>query len=177
MRTFLLNLSDYISNYLNLLEWQQTVFTLKIISLIISSLLFMAAVILIVRLRANIKKSLEMVAGSTEGPALPKKEINKKWEAVLEKLESDDESNFKLAVIEADKIFDDILKRIGYQGEDMGDRLKQLTSAQLTNLDEIWQAHKVRNQIVHQLDFHLTHSQAKRAIEIYQRALEDLEAI
>lgn len=163
--------------YFSSSEWQQNVFVLKIISLVISALLLFALIILISKIKSNIKKSLETISQSIETPALPKKAMVKKWESVLEKLESDDENTCKLAVIEADKIFDDLLVKIGYQGEDMGDRLKQLTPAQLSNLDQVWQAHKVRNQIVHQPDFRLTRSQAVRAVEIYQRALEDLEAI
>ena len=110
-------------------------------------------------------------------PGLPKKKMVKRWESVLANLGREDENSYKLAVIEADKIFDDILKKIGYQGEDMGERLKQLTPAQTANLDEVWQAHKLRNQIVHEPDSKLTRAQAQRAVEIYQRALEDLEAV
>jgi len=140
-------------------------------------LLLALAVILIFQIRKQLRKSLEMIGQSINEPSFPKKAIVRKWETVLAKLAKDDENSYKLAVIEADKIFDDLLKRIGYQGEDMGERLKQLTTAQAANLDEIWQAHKLRNQIVHQPDFRLTRSQAERAVEIYQRALEDLETL
>lgn len=177
MRTFLLNLYDFLSEQLASPDWQWTILILKMISLFISLLLLIGAIILIFQLRKQLKKSLEMVAESVSAPGLPKKALTKKWQSVLDKLEKDDENSHKLAVIEADKIFDDILKRIGYQGEDMGERLKQLTPAQTANLDEVWQAHKLRNQIVHEPDSRLTHSQAQRAVEIYQRALEDLEAV
>ena len=177
MKTALLNLYDYFSIYLASADWQRIIFTLKIISLFISLLLVAIAIILIFQIRKQLKKSLEMISQSIDEPSFPKKAMVKKWETVLAKLETDDESSYKLAVIEADKIFDDLLKRIGYQGEDMGERLRQLTPAQTANLNEVWQAHKLRNQIVHQPDFHLTHSQAQRAVEIYQGALEDLEAL
>ncbi len=176
MRTALLNFYDYISLYLAS-PGSQMLVTLKVISLIISLLLLIAIFILIFRLRKQLGKSLEMITESVAAPGLPQKVMDERWQSVLEKLESQDESNYKLAVIEADKIFDDLLKRIGYVGEDMGQRLKQLTIAQLANLDEIWQAHKLRNQIVHEPDFKLTHAQAERAVEIFQRALEDLEVI
>ena len=177
MRTALLDFYDYFSFYLTSPDWQRTIFSLKIISFIISSLLLIAVVFLIFQIRKQIKKSLEIIAESVAAPGLPKKALTKKWQSILDKLAKDDENGYKLAVIEADKVFDDLLKRIGYQGEDMGERLRQLTPAQTANLDEIWQAHKLRNQIVHEPDFKLTHSQAERAVEIFQRALEDLEAI
>ncbi len=176
MRTALFNFYDYISLYLSFPD-SQSISIIKVIFLIISLLFLIAAIILIFQLRKQLKKSLEMVTKSVAAPGLPKKALNKKWQSVLDKLAKDDENSYKLAVIEADNIFDDILKRIGYQGEDMGERLKQLTPAQTANLDEVWQAHKLRNQIVHEPDSRLTHSQAQRAVEIYQRALEDLEAV
>jgi len=95
----------------------------------------------------------------------------------MDKLEKNNESDYKLALIEADNIFDNLLKKIGYQGEDMGERLKQITEAQLANIDDLWQAHKVRNRIAHESDFKLTYSQTKRAIEIFQRAARDLETL
>ena len=177
MQTALLQIYDFLLVYFDSVDWRLMILMLKIISSIISILLLLAVVFLIIQLRKNIKKSLEMAAASVLTPELPKKTMAKNWQSVLKKLESKDESNYKMAVIEADKIFDDILKRIGYQGEDMAERLKQITSAQLANIDEIWQVHKLRNRLVHELGFRIKYSQAKQAIEIYQRALEDLEAI
>ena len=177
MKTTLLDFYGDLSIYLTSLDWPRAIFPLKIFSLFFSLLLLAVAIILIFQIREQLRKSLEMISQSVNEPSFPKKAMVKKWETVLAKLAKDDENSYKLAVIEADKIFDDLLKRIGYQGQDMGERLKQLTPAQAANLNEIWQAHKLRNQIVHQPDFHLTHSQAERAIEVYQGALENLEAI
>lgn len=176
MRTDLLKIYDYLSFYFAF-PASQLISTLKAVSLVISLLLLIIIFILIYRLRRQLGKSLEMMAESVSEPSQPKKMMAGRWQSVLEKLEKEDENSYKLAVIEADKIFDDLLKKIGYLGEDMGERLKQLTPAQTANINEIWQAHKLRNQIVHQPDFHLNRSQAQRAVEIYQRALEDLEAI
>ena len=176
IKTALKEIYDPLFEHFFSVDWQSYILILKIISLVISVLLFIAIIILIVRIVSN-KKSFEMLAESVTAPELPKKAIVKKWEAILSKLEKDEENSYKLAVIEADKMFDDLLKKIGYQGEDMGTRLKQITTAQIANLDELWQAHKVRNQIVHEPDFALTLSQAKQVVEIYQRAMEDLEAL
>ena len=99
------------------------------------------------------------------------------WQLVIDKLNSNNEDSYKQAVIEADKIFDDLLKRNNYRGNDMGDRLKQITSDKLSNINEIWQAHKLRNQLVHEPDFQLKEHEARRMIEIYQKAFQDLEAM
>ncbi|MEA2113689.1 MAG: hypothetical protein U9P63_03500 [Patescibacteria group bacterium] len=177
MLTKLIEFQEKINDYFLSSNWEETLFILKTISIILSILLIFVILFLIFQLRKEIKKSLELVTESAVSAALSKKTTSKEWESVLEKIEKEDTDSCKMAVIEADKILDDLLKRNGYAGEDMGERLKQITSAQLFNLDEVWQAHRVRNRIVHESDFKLTHPQAKRAVEIYQKALEDLEGI
>ncbi|MBI2637727.1 MAG: hypothetical protein HYW88_02395, partial [Candidatus Sungbacteria bacterium] len=59
-------------------------------------------------------------------PASVKTDASPKWESVLNKAASPNPSDWKLAVIEADSLMDDLLKRSGYLGTTMGDRLKQL---------------------------------------------------
>ncbi|MFH1551853.1 MAG: hypothetical protein ABIC36_03180 [bacterium] len=178
MRTALLKIYDSFSFEEYFSQWQDIIILIKIFSFIISLALLIAIIYLIIKLRKSIKATLEMALESTSiASNLPKKEMDKKWESILEKLETKDENAYKMAVIEADNMVDNMLKATGYQGEDMGERLKQITSAQLANINELWEAHKVRNRLAHETDFHLSHGQAKRAIEIYQRALENLEAI
>ncbi len=177
MRTAFYKIQDFLITYFNSADWQNSISILKIISVIFSFLLLVAIILIIFKIRENIQRSLEIVKKNI-GPDIPPKEAtNKKWQTILDKLEGINESDYKLAVIEADKILDDFLKRLGYQGEDMGERLKQIKFDKLANIDDLWQAHKVRNRIAHEPDFQLTQTQAKRTIEIYQRALEDLETL
>lgn len=177
MEDNLLKIYNKFLNYYSSINWEGITFPLKIFSFLFSVFLVIFIIFIIFKIRKNIEKSLLTVAESITAPDLPKKELDKKWQAIIERLEKNNESDYKMAIIEADNIFDDLLKRIGYEGEDMGDRLKQITKAQLANIDDLWQAHKVRNRIAHEPNFKLTYSQAERAIEIYQRAMEDLEAL
>jgi cytochrome bd-type quinol oxidase subunit 1 len=177
MRTAFYRIYDSLSEYLSSTDWAGSFFSLKVISLIISVILLIIIIFLIFQIRKDIKKFLVTLAESIAVSDSPEKVSIEGWQSVLDKLESGDEANYKLAVIEADKIFDDLLKRIGYQGKDMGERLKQIAPAQLANIDEVWQAHKLRNRVVHEPDFQLKQYEARRAIEIYQKALEDLEAL
>jgi len=170
------NLLKIYNNFLAI-DWQGIIVPLKIISVILSVFFIFFIIIILFKIRKNIKKNLLTIVKSITAPDSFKKELDKKWESVMNKLEKNNESDYKLALIEADNIFDDLLKKSGYQGEDMGERLKQITKAQLANIDDLWQAHKVRNRIAHEPGFKLTHAQAKRAIEIYQRAAEDLEVL
>ena len=175
MRGILLEIYDNFSPAAVSVQWQQTVFPLKIVSAIIILLLLVAIVIMVFRLKKNIKAALEAVSQDVEIFIQKKEEASKRWQEILDKLEGDDESGFKMAVIEADKVFDELLKEAGYPGEDMGTRLKQVTKDQLSNIDEVWQAHKVRNRIAHEPYYQLNKRDAKRAVEIYKKATEDLK--
>ena len=87
------------------------------------------------------------------------------------------ESEYKLAIIEADSILDEILKRMGYMGDSLGERLEKLTSASLPSLDEVKDAHKVRNNIVHDPDYKMTLDEARITIASFEKALVDLQAL
>jgi hypothetical protein len=90
-------------------------------------------------------------------------------------LDSDNPNDWKLAIIEADIILDDTLKRQGYAGPTLGDRLKSISPESLHSIDDAWQAHKVRNQIAHAgADFVLTQKIARETIMQYERVFKEL---
>jgi hypothetical protein len=103
------------------------------------------------------------------------RKVVKDWAKITARLETGLESEYKLAVIEADSILNDILKRMDFGGKTLGERLEKLTTAILPNLEQIWETHKIRNNIVHDPDYRLTLDEAKRVLDIYEQALRDLE--
>lgn len=92
-----------------------------------------------------------------------------------EHIESSNPNDWKLAIIEADIILDDILKRQGYAGTSLGERLKSISPTTLASLDDAWQAHKVRNQIAHAgAEFVLTQKIARETIVQYERVFKEM---
>ena len=143
---------------------------------IIISLVFLTGIIVLLILSTWLRRRLlEDLTEFTTYRPFGAKGAFKQWGKIAKRLETDKEVEYKLAIIEADSLLDDTLKKMGYKGEIMGDRLKQLTSAILPNLDQIEEAYKIRNNAVHDPDYKLTLDQAKRVLGIYERALRDLE--
>ncbi len=101
----------------------------------------------------------------------------KQWIKIIRRLESGMESESKLAVIEADGMLDDTLNRMGYAGESLGERLKQLSAATLPSIKDVLDAHKIRNSIVHDPDYRLTFDQARKVLEYYEKALRELQIL
>ena len=105
------------------------------------------------------------------------KRVTARWKKISKRLEGATESEYKLAVIEADDMLDASLKRMGYAGQTLAERLQRLTSATLPNIEEVYEAHKTRNSIVHNPDFRLSSDDAKKTIEIYEQAFRDLQIL
>ena len=171
------NIYEQIIDFLNSDLIQNILMLVKILSGFISIFLFILLLVLLIQLRGRIKNSLNVLSESLGAPTLPKKKMLRKWDDILKRVETGDENGYKMAVIDADKIFDEILKRIGYKEKDMGERMKNIKTGQISNIDELWQAHKTRNNIVHDPDFKLTRSQAEQAVKYFGKALKELQVI
>ncbi len=105
------------------------------------------------------------------------KKLTRQWAKTSARLETGLESEYKLAVIEADSLFDDVLKRMGYGGESVGERLDKVAPTIIPSIEEVRQAHKVRNNIVHDPDYRLELQEARNTLSIYEKALIDLGAL
>ncbi|MBP9836299.1 MAG: hypothetical protein KBC78_00495 [Candidatus Pacebacteria bacterium] len=103
---------------------------------------------------------------------------NSRFADIEKHIASDNPNDWKLAIIEADIVLDEALKKLGYNGVSLGERLKSITPSQLTCLDDAWQAHKIRNQIAHGgADFVLTKRLAEETIKRYRRVFTELGAV
>jgi hypothetical protein len=85
------------------------------------------------------------------------------------------EATWPMAVIDADKLLDDALKRLHYRGKTMGERM---VSAQrdIKSNDMVWFSHKLRNKIVHE-NIRLKKRDVQNALKGYMQALHDLGAL
>ncbi|MFA5128516.1 MAG: hypothetical protein WC445_00965 [Patescibacteria group bacterium] len=107
---------------------------------------------------------------------LDKSGIKKRWQEIEKMLDGPGEMNYKIAVMEADKMLDYVLKSMSMAGKDMGERIR-FASFKYSRLRKVWWAHVLRNQLVHEATFVLDYGMAKRAIKTFRRALEELGAL
>jgi hypothetical protein len=87
-----------------------------------------------------------------------------------------DKNTWPLAIIDADKLLDDALKRLRYKGNTMGERLVA-AQHELTDNDAVWYAHKLRNKLVHEEVASLKEGAVKDALKGFRQALKDLGAL
>jgi len=129
------------------------------------------------QIRAEEAKIYE--AGPDDGPAgtpegAMKKHRNDKWQRVEQLVGSENPSDWRLAIIEADILLDEMLSRMPYPGETISDKLKGIEKSDFTTIESAWEAHKARNQIVHAgSDFVLTEREARRIVNLYREVFEE----
>ena len=87
-----------------------------------------------------------------------------------------EKATWPLAIIDADKLLDDALKKSHYRGKTMGERLMS-AQREIKNNDEVWFGHKLRNQLVHEEQVKLTERKVKDALIGIRGALKDLGAL
>lgn len=86
-----------------------------------------------------------------------------------------DTATWPLAVINADKLLDEALKRRRFKGKTMGERMVS-AQRELSDNDGVWYAHKLRNRLVHEADVKLREPDVKKALIGIRQALKDLGA-
>ena len=102
------------------------------------------------------------------------------WRKVEEQMGYGKPSNYRSAVIDADKILEFILSKM-YPGlTKTGERLKVAKDkfvGDYETYDSLWFAHKVRNELVHRVSFELPSSQVNDVLEKFRAGLVKLGAL
>lgn len=104
--------------------------------------------------------------------------VLQKWNEILRMLDAGGPSHFRQAVLESDKLTNFVLGRMQVSGETMGQRLKSSGNRFPPKVYQgLWDAHKIRNRLVHEMDNEILNYEAKEAIEKYKCALKELGVI
>lgn len=97
------------------------------------------------------------------------------WQVVLNHVNSESPAEWKLAILEADNMLDEILEAEGYQGETLGEKLKAVPAGAIRSYNDLWEAHKMRNLIAHESGtMDLTKKMARDTINQFEVAFKEL---
>jgi hypothetical protein len=154
--------------------------TLLILKIIFSSVSFLFLVLLVYFLRKSSWLKLRYgvdLEDFLQAKIFREEKYEQIWFKIKKRLKKRSDSEWKLALIEADSFLNKILEKMGYEGESLGERLKKIDENFLSNLQEVWQAHKLRNNIIHDPDFKITKEEAERAFQIYEDSLRQLNIL
>jgi hypothetical protein len=112
-----------------------------------------------------------IAAGSSTGAHL-------RWSSIVEQASSDNPADWRLAILEADIMLDELLDVQGYHGDTTGEKMKQVERSDFNTIDAAWEAHKLRNEIAHQGSArNLNQREVRRAIDLYEKVFREFSFI
>lgn len=102
-----------------------------------------------------------------------REKIKKVWGRINYNINQNDFLYWKDAVVEADKLLDLVLMGV-VSGKSLGERLKNANNIvrDKSLYNRIWEAHKLRNKLVHEMDYYPEYKEIVAAIENYRIFLE-----
>jgi len=163
-----------ISTYINNFTSTDLYATLVAASIAFSAICLAGAVYSLVRLsqiRGAQKKELKAL---THSAISGEDTENEQWQEVLAYAASDDEELWRLAVIEADVMLDDMLETAGYPQDQLGAKLRNVERSDFRTIDQAWEAHKLRNAIAHEgSNYNLTKKEVQQAMEQYRQVFNE----
>lgn len=181
-----LNLEYFFNQVLNILNWIfSSAFTyigapvlpyLRTIFIILC-MIFIAGIVYSLMEAYEIRKEEKKKTGFAV-PVVDYGEKRERWEVVINHLNSGSQAEWKLAIMEADNILDDMVEKMGYAGENLGERLRAVEQSDFNTIQSAWEAHKVRNKIAHEgSEFQLSEREARRIVGLYEKVFKEFEYI
>lgn len=107
---------------------------------------------------------------------VPKTQL--RWNRILEEGTSDNERQWRLSVLEADIMLNELLDVLGYKGETMADKMRSVDRSVFNTIDLAWEAHKFRNKVAHEASSHLLNArEVRRILGLYERVFKEFHFV
>jgi hypothetical protein len=149
------------------------------ISIFVSLILAMGVLYSVIRMaqiRKKEKSELIEIMHPIASGNVTKAQI--RWKEIVEHSQSDNQNDWRAAIIEADIMLDELLEAQGYRGDTMGDKMKTIERSDFNTIDAAWEAHKARNQIAHEgANYELNQREIRRIVELYERVFREFRFI
>ena len=103
---------------------------------------------------------------------------NQQWNYILTLIESPNESDWRMSIMEADTLLEESLKEKGLSGNTVAELLEGAKSSGYASIQNAWDAHLIRNKIAHEgFDYPLSQIEARRVIKMFQNFFEELKIV
>ncbi len=169
MMTFLTIISEWFFAFAD-----STFFLMIKFFLAIYSAVLIVDVILLIHL-GNVRNQLRAMHKGDSSVKTTKRQDIRIWNAIIERLNSDDEDQYKVAILEADQFVFKALEIQGYSGDNFAERLAQLPAGSFTSIGFVRDVHTLSNKIVQNTNVSVTQEQAKNALGVYEKFLKNID--
>ncbi len=103
--------------------------------------------------------------------------FRERWQAAVKRFDPGSSEAMRLAIFEADLLADSILKEYGIEGETLTDRLSKLTPEALSCLNQLWKAHRFRNELARAADMEFAPDEAQEMLNTYEVFLKEVKIL
>jgi len=98
----------------------------------------------------------------------------KQWQAIEELLLENYSSSWKLAVVKADALIENLLKQLGFKGNNLEELINSLKLRGYQNLNLLEGAHTVSKEILANRDYSISQKEAQSIVEIYKKFWQEI---
>lgn len=139
---------------------------------------FFVAIVILIRKGGAFTRHIRHLWIAWMKTPLPMRRMKKQWAEITKGMARDDPNFWRSSILGADGMLDEALRRIGYEGNTMEERLESIrTTVQFPNLEDAWRARKIRNFLVEDPSYSLSREAAEQTLEIYRKIFTDIGII
>lgn len=95
------------------------------------------------------------------------------WKYISELMTSEDDHAWTKAIFEADKLLEWSMGLVGVSGKGLGEKLRNGRKI-IRNIDDVWNAHKLRNRLAHEMNMQIKKYEAVNAVKSFEIAIRNL---
>jgi hypothetical protein len=100
-----------------------------------------------------------------------------RWDSVQARQAEGSVASGKLAVIEADKMLDEALGKMGYAGRNTDEKISKVKHGQLVGIDEVRNIHHLHQMILDDPTHEASLGEIRTALDAYERVLRGVGMI
>ncbi len=136
--------TDYAGIIHSIGSWLLTILTFLFL------ILFAWAVYIRVRIHEVDQELNASYSGHFVKPVPKSEHKNQRWVTIAAHFASQNQNDWRAAIIDADAMLDELVTSLGYTGEGLGEKLKSIKINDFPTIQSAWEAHKLRNVIAHE---------------------------
>lgn len=155
--------------------WEESWFLAALKFLALIYILVIIADVLLILMLTDIKSSVRENITGGRRPAGYRAKYIRRWETILSRLDSDNPSQYKVAILEADVFAEEVLEILGYHGANMKERLEQMKDYDVETKGDLITGHAVRNRIINEPAFEPTREEAEATLRHFSNFFKETD--
>lgn len=139
----------------------------------ILSLVLVVGVIMLIQKGGALERHIQHLWISWNASPLSKRRMVKRWLSIKELMKQDNPEGWRAAILGADAMLDEIVKRLGCKGTTLAERFQNTTEYQFPMLEDARRAHEISNFLEEDSSYPLTREVSEKTIGIYRNIFRE----